>query len=178
KDRTGARRFLPVHCSKELQKYHPVSDLDDATVRQVWGEMVHYYKEGFSFKLSEEEEKQLNLERSDYEYFDEQEELLEQYLEIPIPTDFYKAQGNNTRMHERRAYIGFILQSGETPKHEFRGEIKPREFVTATYFYWEAMGIETGKGTAKIVSKFKNSMNNKKEWQKTTRRGKRGYGRK
>ncbi|MDP0947189.1 hypothetical protein, partial [Klebsiella pneumoniae] len=91
-----------------LQKYHPVSDLDDATVRQVWGEMVHYYKEGFSFKLSEEEEKQLNLERSDYEYFDEQEELLEQYLEIPIPTDFYKVQGNNTRMHERRAYIGFI----------------------------------------------------------------------
>ncbi|MGF2101072.1 VapE domain-containing protein, partial [Lactococcus lactis] len=83
--RTGARRFLPVHCSKELQKYHPVSDLDDATVRQIWGEMVHYYKEGFSFKLSEEEEKQLNLERSDYEYFDEQEELLEQYLEIPIP---------------------------------------------------------------------------------------------
>jgi Predicted P-loop ATPase and inactivated derivatives len=178
KDRTGARRFLPVHCSKELQKYHPVSDLDDATVRQVWGEMVHYYKEGFSFKLSEEEEKQLNLERSDYEYFDEQEELLEQYLEIPIPTDFYKVQGNNTRMHERRAYIGFILQSGETPKHEFRGEIKPREFVTATYFYWEAMGIETGKGTAKIVSKFKNSMNNKNSWQKTTRMGKRGYKRK
>lgn len=178
KDRTGARRFLPVHCSKELQKYHPVSDLDDATVRQVWGEMVHYYKEGFSFKLSEEEEKQLNLERSDYEYFDEQEELLEQYLEIPIPADFYKVQGNNTRMHERRAYIGFILQSGETPEHEFRGKIQPREFVTAPYFYWEAMGIETGKGTAKIVSKFKNSMNNKNDWQKVTRRGKRGYGRK
>lgn len=178
KDRTGARRFLPVHCSKELQKYHPVSDLDDATVRQVWGEMVHYYKEGFNFKLSEEEEKQLNLERSDYEYFDEQEELLEQYLEIPIPADFYKVQGNNTRMHERRAYIGFILQSGETPEHEFRGKIQPREFVTAPYFYWEAMGIETGKGSNKIVAKFKNSMNNKNSWQKTTRMGKRGYKRK
>ncbi|MFQ6324196.1 VapE domain-containing protein [Lactococcus garvieae] len=175
KDRTGARRFLPVYCSKELQKYHPVSDLDDATVCQIWGEMVHYYKQGFSFKLSEEEEKQLNLERSEYEYFDEQEELLEQYLEIPIPEDFYKVQGNSTRMHERRAYIGFILQSGETPEHEFKGKIKPREFVTAPYFYWEAMGIETGKGTAKIVSKFKHSMNNKAAWEKVVRKGKRGY---
>ncbi len=50
--------------------------------------------------------------------------------------------------------------------------------MTAPYFYWEAMGIEVGKGSAKVVSKFKNSMNNKAAWEKATRRGKRGYKRK
>ncbi|MQW23267.1 MULTISPECIES: VapE domain-containing protein [unclassified Lactococcus] len=175
KDRTGARRFLPIHCSKNLQKYHPVSDLTQEIVNQFWGEIVHYYKEGFKPVLSQQDEKMLNEERTGFEYLDEQEELLEQYLEIPIPTDFYRTFNNRTGKDYRRDYIGFILETGQVPEHEFRGEAKPREFVTASYFYWEAMGIETGRGSSKIVAKFKNSMNNKAEWVKVTQKGKRGY---
>ncbi|MBH0336179.1 hypothetical protein BM86_11785 [Bacillus thuringiensis] len=175
KDRTGARRWLPVKCSTERQKHHPVTDLTDEIVRQVWGEMVYYYKQGFNFTLSAEFEEILDKERGDFEYFDEQEELLEQYLEIPIPEDFYKGFDNNSGKWARRYYISGFIDTGNPPDHIFKGEIKTRDFVTASYFHWEAMGVEVGKGSSKITAKFKNVMSNKKDWQKASRRGKRGF---
>ncbi len=44
KDKTGSRRFLPIRVSKANQTKNPVSDLTDDLIKQIWGEMVHYYK--------------------------------------------------------------------------------------------------------------------------------------
>lgn len=44
KDKSGDRRFLSIQCSKERQKVHPVGNLKQDEIDQVWGEVVWLYK--------------------------------------------------------------------------------------------------------------------------------------
>ncbi|WP_252904261.1 virulence-associated E family protein [Secundilactobacillus silagei] len=57
KDRTGDRRFLPIRTNKSNQELHPFYDLKQDYIDQLWGEFTFYYKDGFDFGLSKEQEK-------------------------------------------------------------------------------------------------------------------------
>lgn len=81
KDKTGERRFLPIHVSKAAQKFHPVTDLTPEYVKQLWGQVVSNYHENQSFYLSEEEEAVLNKQRENFMYTDEVEDQIEMLLE-------------------------------------------------------------------------------------------------
>lgn len=81
KDKTGERRFLPIHVSKAAQKFHPVTDLTAEYVQQLWGQVVSNYHENQSFYLSEEEEAVLNKQRENFMYTDEVEDQIEMLLE-------------------------------------------------------------------------------------------------
>lgn len=81
KDKTGERRFLPIHVSKAAQKFHPVTDLTAEYVKQLWGQVVSNYHENQSFYLSEEEEAVLNKQRENFMYTDEVEDQIEMLLE-------------------------------------------------------------------------------------------------
>jgi predicted P-loop ATPase len=178
KDKTGDRRFLPVYVDKNKQKYHPVTDLTDELVDLLWGEFVHYYKQGFSFNLTQEQLEMLEDNREPFKYVDDFEDKLIRYLDTDIPIDFYSA-GNKTK-HARYFYITEIMEFGESDTHEFLGhETKPRDFVTAPRFLWEVFQENAGKGgTGKNSNKFHNIMKHRKGWQSATRRGTRGYKRK
>lgn len=80
KDKTGERRFMPNLVNKELQKLHPVTDLDQATVDQLWGEFVALYKGGFHFDLTPQQELMLDKNRESFMYIDAVEEEIEQCL--------------------------------------------------------------------------------------------------
>lgn len=81
KDKTGERRFLPLHVSRLKQKYHPVTDLKPDYVKQLWGEAMYLYKDtDFSFALTDEQEEQLNEHRQSFMYTDELEDKIDEAL--------------------------------------------------------------------------------------------------
>lgn len=80
KDKTGERRFLPLHVSKARQKHHPVTDLTDKYVKQCWGEAIQLYKDGFSFALTSEQEEKLDEHRQSFMYTDELEDKIDEAL--------------------------------------------------------------------------------------------------
>lgn len=80
KDKTGERRFLPLHVSKMRQKHHPVTDLTDEYVEQCWGEAMQLYKDGFSFGLTSEQEEELDEHRQSFMYTDELEDKIDEAL--------------------------------------------------------------------------------------------------
>lgn len=80
KDKTGERRFLPLHVSKARQKHHPVTDLTDKYVKQCWGEAMQLYKDGFSFALTNEQEEELDEHRQSFMYTDELEDKIDEAL--------------------------------------------------------------------------------------------------
>ena len=80
KDKTGERRFLPLHVSKALQKHHPVTDLTDDYVKQCWGEAMQLYKDGFNFGLTKEQEEELDQHRQTFMYTDELEDKIDEAL--------------------------------------------------------------------------------------------------
>lgn len=81
KDKTGERRFLPIHVSKAAQKFHPVTDLTPEYVKQLWGQVANEYHKNQSFYLPEEEEAVLNEQRENFMYTDEVEDQIEMLLE-------------------------------------------------------------------------------------------------
>ncbi|MDC2830040.1 virulence-associated E family protein [Limosilactobacillus mucosae] len=81
KDKTGERRFLPIHVSKAAQKFHPVTDLTPEYVKQLWGQVVSDYRKNRSFYLLEEAEAVLNEQRENFMYTDEVEDQIEMLLE-------------------------------------------------------------------------------------------------
>jgi predicted P-loop ATPase len=80
KDKTGERRFLPLHVSKARQKHHPVTDLTDKYVKQCWGEAMQLYKDGFIFALTSEQEEKLDEHRQSFMYTDELEDKIDEAL--------------------------------------------------------------------------------------------------
>lgn len=80
KDKTGERRFLPLHVSKMRQKHHPVTDLTDDYVKQCWGEAMQLYKDGFNFGLTKEQEEELDQHRQTFMYTDELEDKIDEAL--------------------------------------------------------------------------------------------------
>lgn len=80
KDKTGERRFLPNMANKNLAKLNPVVDLGDKLVAQLWGEAVNLYKQGFSFRLTEEQQKLIEDNRKSFMYIDEVEYQIERVL--------------------------------------------------------------------------------------------------
>lgn len=84
KDKTGSRRFLPIRVSKANQSKSPVSDLSDELVKQIWGEIVHYYKKDGVPYPNEEEQKLLADAREQFEYVDEVENQINIFLDKRI----------------------------------------------------------------------------------------------
>lgn len=81
KDKTGERRFLPILVNKEQQAKHPVTDLKQDEIIQLWGEFTDYYFEGFNFGLTDYQNKLLEKNRSNFMYVDEIEEQIEIFLD-------------------------------------------------------------------------------------------------
>lgn len=77
KDKTGERRFMPILVDKKKQILHPVSDLNQEYVDQLWGEAVHLFKNGeISLHPTKEQEEVMEEYRHSFMYTDEVEDEL------------------------------------------------------------------------------------------------------
>lgn len=85
KDKSGDRRFLSVMCHKEKQVHHPVTDLDQDYIDQIWGEAVYLWKTtNEPFKLTPEQNEMLDESREKFMYTS----LLEDNLKDALANDF------------------------------------------------------------------------------------------
>lgn len=116
KDKTGERRFLPNMVDKDKVKKSAVTDLDDTTVAQVWGEAVNLYRKGFSFMLTDEQQGLIEQNREQFQYVDEIEYQIEKMLAtftddwIEASEIAYKLTGsdnlvNNQKLAKKISYI-------------------------------------------------------------------------
>ena len=81
---TNVSSFLPVRVSKANQTKNPVSDLSEKLIKQIWGEMVYYYKKDGVPYPNEEEQKLLADAREEFEYVDEVENQINIFLDNRI----------------------------------------------------------------------------------------------
>lgn len=79
-DKTGERRFLPLLCNSEKQIYHPVQDLTQETVDQLWGEAAERFAENKVFDLNKSQVETLNLKRENFMLSDELLEAVDDLL--------------------------------------------------------------------------------------------------
>ncbi|OSP88231.1 helicase [Lactococcus lactis] len=87
RDKTGERRFLPVMVGVERQERHPM-EMTDELVKQIWGEAMTLYQGGYPTTFSKEEEAELEIYREQFMYIDEIENLLDEYLDMKVPSDW------------------------------------------------------------------------------------------
>ncbi|MCH5428454.1 virulence-associated E family protein [Lactococcus lactis] len=87
RDKTGERRFLPVMVGVEKQERHPM-EMTDELVKQIWGEAMTLYQGGYPTTFSKEEEAELEIYREQFMYIDEIENLLDEYLDMKVPSDW------------------------------------------------------------------------------------------
>lgn len=112
-DKTGTRRFLIFKSNKANVKRNVYEEFSQELVNQIWGEVVSLYKQGFKLKLSDELEDEAQKVREEYQNVDELHELIQEYLEIPLPKEWYQLE-----VHDKRFYINDMLQNGFSPKYQ------------------------------------------------------------
>lgn len=82
KDKSGDRRFNSILCHPDQQKHHPVTDLDQDLVNQLWGEAVWLYKTTEDpFALTSDQNKLLEESRQEFLYTSSLEDTLLDILE-------------------------------------------------------------------------------------------------
>lgn len=74
-DKTGDRRFLSLLCDSRNQLYHPVQDLSQETVDQLWGEAVERWLKNDCFDLNK---KQMTLLTDSRKFFSVCDDLIEE----------------------------------------------------------------------------------------------------
>ena len=96
KDKSGDRRFNSIMCHPEKQKRHPVTDLDQGLVNQLWGEAVACYEsyedKSKIFALTKEQNELLEKSRQEFLYTSSLEDTLLDILDNEFAdADFIKA---------------------------------------------------------------------------------------
>lgn len=82
KDKSGDRRFISILVNPDKQKKHPVADLSQDYVDQIWGEVVWLYKQAKDpFELDKHQEKVLRKNRERFMYTTSLEDRLKDVLE-------------------------------------------------------------------------------------------------
>ncbi|MBN7576001.1 hypothetical protein C1H57_12570 [Clostridium sp. 2-1] len=105
RDKTGNRRFWPI----DIYNQEPTKDvfkvskdkihLDDE-IDQIWAEAVQLFKNNEPLYLSGEEEKEAQKQQESHSEESAKSGLIQEYLEILLPEDWYKLD-----LSERRNYI-------------------------------------------------------------------------
>lgn len=90
KDPTGNRRYWIVEVNPGKVRKNVWNDLTSSEVDQLWAEAAYYYGQGESLILDGEAEKAAEARRQNYTDEDEWKGLIEEYLEKPIPSDWYQ----------------------------------------------------------------------------------------
>lgn len=118
KDRTGNRRFWPIGVGITAPTKDLWAELTEAEVTQIWAEAVHYFRQGEDLHLPAALEQAVIRVQEYYMEGSEQLGLVEDYLEIPIPLDWY-----DLTLSERKSYIedyqeGVDMTSQETVRRD------------------------------------------------------------
>lgn len=151
RDKTGERRFLPVMVGVAEQEQHPM-EMSEDTIRQIWGEAMTLYRGGYPTAFSKDEERELEVYREQFMYIDEIENLLDEYLDMKVPSDWSMMNGTQKYtftqkyLNNNDAVEGVILQD----------KIATRDILANVF--------DSDAKNQKLAKKINYLMTNKPEW--------------
>ncbi len=96
-DRTGNRRFWPVAVGKQKRQYR-VWDINEAVRGQIWVEAKVFFEKGEKLYLTDAEEASAKEQQALHTVENALEGMIERYLDILIPDDWYKRSISERRM--------------------------------------------------------------------------------
>lgn len=99
RDKTGNRRFWPIKVGVQKRKLK-VWEMTEETRGQIWAEAKHYWNEGESLFLTDEQEQQAKEQQALHTEDNPLDGMVQEYLDILLPEDWYSRD-----MLERRAFI-------------------------------------------------------------------------
>lgn len=136
RDRTGNRRFWPVQVGvHEAPK--KVWEMSSEERDQIWAEAKVLWDIGEKLYLSNEEEKLARIAQSNHFETSVMEGEIKEFLEIPIPVDWY-----DRSKEERRSYIRWY---GTANAEEVDVDLTARTKISVAEVWNELYGGDTGK---------------------------------
>jgi hypothetical protein len=99
-DPTGNRRFWPVDVTVNKPAKNIWQDLNQAEIDQLWAEAVTLYKAGESVFLDVDIEMKATEIQSDHTELDERTFLVQEFLDKPVPTNWY-----DLSLYEKRSFL-------------------------------------------------------------------------
>ncbi|MDG6176379.1 virulence-associated E family protein [Lactococcus formosensis] len=154
RDKTGERRFLPVMVGMQKQEHHPMNMSDDL-VKQIWGEAMVLYHDGYPTVFSKDEEAELEKYREQFMYVDEIEIMLDEYLDMPVPQDWDK-MGSTQQYSYTQAYINNTSTKATGQKTK-QNKIATRDILSNVF--------SSDAKNQKLAKKINYLMTNKSEWE-------------
>ncbi|MBY6879676.1 hypothetical protein EXN65_19755 [Clostridium botulinum] len=114
RDKTGSRRFWPVDVGIQKHNKYVWSDLTDYEINQIWAEAMELWKNKEPLNLNSEEKKEAEKQQDAHSEESAKTGLIEEYLNKPLPDDWY-----SLGLSERRNYIQGT-DFGEIPEGNLR----------------------------------------------------------
>jgi predicted P-loop ATPase len=157
RDPTGNRRFWPVPVDRDLAIYHVPSELTQEEVNQIWAEALQAYRAGETLHLEEEIEELAREMQERHTERDSRFEVVQQYLETPVPEDWAERD-----LSERRMF----LSGGEL---QAEGRTK-RSAISVAEIWCEALGRMIGDMTTNNTKPIHDIMKRMPGWRMSDRK--------
>lgn len=126
RDRTGNRRYLPVHITqtryKRISKYSVADDMTEDVVDQIWAEAVELVLAGEKTYLEGAVEREAELQQTQHMEYDERIGVIMKYLETPRPPEW-----ETWPISERRLYLDNSFGRPDPSDLELPEDIAPIE---------------------------------------------------
>lgn len=114
RDPTGNRRFMPISVNQHEATKSVITDLDDATIDQIWAEAYQLYKAGEPLYLIGVENDIAKVEQSKHSEVDERRGIVENFLNMKFPSDW-----DDKDLYDRRRWLNDPLSQKGTQRKEF-----------------------------------------------------------
>lgn len=172
KDATGDRRFLVVDVLPR-EKGQP-NKITNEDFYDIWGNYFKAYDANKKLYYDEdsEEGKLISEVRENHKRHDEVVELLEWYLEVKIPENFYSP---NVGIHRRQRYYKDVENFGESPQCEEDVtdgiqwlELVERDRLNVSDVMKEVFDGYQGESPKTIRNKIKMYLENSDQWKYTS----------
>lgn len=151
----GNRRFLIVHCEDKVN----FDNVTDQYVDQVWAEAVYRYREGMPLFLNDEDSKIVAAERERFIEEDALAGVLQEYLETPIPDDWWNRSPEGRRQ--------WIIDYQEGFEKAGTGRI---DRTCSTQIWVEALGRRIGDHRRTDLLDITNALKRLPDWSQSTGR--------
>lgn len=126
-DMTGNRRFWPVDTGEEKHSKTVWAELTDDEIDQLWAEAFVRWQTGETLYLSGAVEEEAKIKQEEHREVSSREGLVREFLDRPIPADWY-----NWELDKRRMYWSGTAQGVEN--------VIPRDRVCALEVWCELLG--------------------------------------
>lgn len=158
RDRTGNRRYWPVDVGVQEREKKPFDDLTQDVIDQIWAEAVVRYRAGEKLYLDADEEK-LALEQQELHTEESSlEGMILDFLEVPIPADWYTRAANS-----RRQDFGNLSSGSDELAPSVAGSAK-RMKVCVLEIWVELLGGDPKNLAPVKAAEIRNILNNSDGW--------------